>query len=320
LPRFDQLIRSLEPYRVSKKQAALAIFLFVITAWTTTSVGALYMWNFRHGLPAFAAADDLLPFEWIFGHPREWVQGLPFSVTLLTILLAHELGHWLLCARHRIVASWPYFLPAPTLSGTAGAMIRIRYGIPSLDALMDVGISGPVCGFVVTIPATLFGLLLSKTPVGPPPPSLIRLEAPLAMQILYAPMRWIMPAFPPIDALLWHPVLIAAWVGLFITAMNLIPAGQLDGGHIVYAISNAWHRRTRFVVPAILLVMGVTLWVGWILWGLILLLPAMRHSYVPLSPELSRGRQVYGWLGLFLLVLTFLPAPFANAGLLEFFR
>jgi membrane-associated protease RseP (regulator of RpoE activity) len=310
----------LQPASVSPRQRSLAIALLLVTAFTTTSTGALYMWNYRHGIPAFATAEDFVPFVWIFQHPDELFSGWSFSVTLLGILLAHEFGHWLLCARHRIVASWPYLLPAPTLSGTAGAVIRIRFGIPSLDALMDVGISGPIFGFVVAMPAALLGLLLSKTAVGPAQPVLIRLQAPLAMQLLYAPMRWIMPSFPPIGDLLWHPVLLAAWVGLFITSLNLIPTGQLDGGHILYAISRRWHRRCTIAVPAVLLVAGLTLWVGWILWGIILLIPAMRHSYVPSARPLRRWRRIYGWLGLLMLALTFLPAPFADAGLLEFLR
>jgi membrane-associated protease RseP (regulator of RpoE activity) len=294
--------------------------LFFITAFTTTSTGALYMWNFRHGIPAFASEEDFVPFVWIFHHPNQLLHGWSFSVTLLGILLAHECGHWLLCARHRIVASWPYLLPAPTLSGTAGAVIRIRFGIPSNDALMDVGIAGPIFGFVVAMPATLLGLLLSKTAVGPVQPMLIRLEAPLAMQLLYAPMRWIMPSFPPIGDLLWHPVLIAAWVGLFITSLNLIPAGQLDGGHILYALSRRWHRWFTIGVPILLSIAGLTLWVGWLLWAAILLLPAMRHSYVPAVPRLRRPQRICGWIGLLMLVLTFLPAPFRGAGLLEFLR
>jgi membrane-associated protease RseP (regulator of RpoE activity) len=278
------------------------------------------MWNFRHGIPAFSTVEDFVPFLWIFHHPSELANGLSFSVTLLGILVAHECGHWLLCARHRIMASWPYLLPAPTLSGTAGAVIRIRFGIPSLDALMDVGIAGPIFGFVVAMPATLLGLLLSKTAAGPVQPMLLRLEAPLAMQILYAPMRWIMPSFPPIGDLLWHPVLIAAWVGLFITSLNLIPAGQLDGGHILYALSRRWHRWFTISVPFLLLIAGLTLWAGWLLWGAILLIPAMRHPYVPAVPRLRRPRGIYGWIGLLLLTLTFLPAPFRGAGLLEFLR
>jgi len=318
--RLRQFLIQFQPAPVSRRQRLLAVVLFLVTVFTTTGTGALYMWNFQHGISAFASAEDFVPFVWIFHHPDRFLSGWPFSVTLLGILLAHEFGHWLLCARHRIVASWPYLLPAPTLSGTAGAVIRIRFGLPSLDALMDVGISGPVVGFVVAMPATLLGLLLSKTAVGPAQPVFIRLQAPLAMQMVYAPMRWIMPSFPPIGDLLWHPVLIAAWVGLFITCLNLIPAGQLDGGHILYAVSRRWHRRLMIGVPVLLLVAGLTLWVGWLLWGAILLIPAMRHSYVPSVPELRRSKRIYGWVGLLILALTFLPAPFADAGLIEFLR
>jgi membrane-associated protease RseP (regulator of RpoE activity) len=246
--------------------------------------------------------------------------GLPFSATLLGILLTHEFGHWILCARHRIMASWPYLLPAPTLSGTAGAVIRIRFGIPSLDALMDVGIAGPLFGFAAAIPVTIAGLLLSKAASGVPEPTLIRLNAPLAMQLLYWPMRLLIPSSPPLEDLLWHPVLIAAWVGLFITSLNLIPAGQLDGGHILYSISRRGHRWATIAAPVLLLVAGITLWAGWLLWGLILFIPAMRHPYVPPWPELSAKRVVYGWVGLLMLALTFLPAPFADAGLLEYLR
>jgi Zn-dependent protease len=324
LPRLLNFIRGFESAPVSPKQAAIAIALFLITVFTTTGTGALYMWNFRHGIPAFANAEDFVPFVWIFEHPAELASGWSFSATLLGILLAHELGHWLLCARHRIMASWPFVLPAPTLSGTAGAVIRIRFGIPSLDALMDVGISGPIFGFVVAMPATLLGLLLSKAATGAATgvaqPVMIRLQAPLAMQLLYAPLRWIMPSFPPIGDLLWHPVLIAAWVGLFITSLNLIPAGQLDGGHVLYAISRRWHRWFSIGVPVVLLIAGFTLWVGWLLWGMILLIPAMRHTYVPTSPELRGWRRVYGWVGLLMLGLTLLPAPFADGGLLEYLR
>ncbi len=320
MPEFRQRLRAFDPAPVSRGQAALSILLFAVTALTTTATGAMYMWNFRRGIPAFATSQDLLPFVWVFKNPCELAAGLPFSVTLLAILLAHEFGHWLLCARHRIVASWPYLLPAPTLSGTAGAVIRIRFGIPSLDALMDVGVSGPIFGFAVALPATALGLLLSKIPSGSPEPVLIRLQAPLAMRLLYAPLRWMMPSFPPIGELVWHPVLIAAWVGLFITSLNLIPAGQLDGGHIVYALSRRWHRRLTIAVPILLLAAGVLLWVGWLLWGAILLIPAMRHPYVPTIPELDRRRRIYGWVALAMLALTLLPAPFADAGLLEYLR
>jgi membrane-associated protease RseP (regulator of RpoE activity) len=278
------------------------------------------MANFRRGIPAFATAADFIPFVWIFQHPAELAGGLSFSGTLLSILLAHEFGHWALCARHRIVASWPYLLPAPTLSGTAGAVIRIRFGFPSLDALMDVGIAGPIAGFLVAIPATLLGLMLSKTAIGPAQPVLISLNAPLIMQLMYVPIRWLIPSCPPITDLIWHPVLIAAWVGLFITSLNLIPAGQLDGGHILYAISRRWHRWATIGVPVLLLIAGILLWVGWLLWAAILLIPAMRHHYVPPVPQIGGRRRAYGWVALLILALTFMPAPFADAGLLGYLR
>src|SRR5271163_3992615 len=254
------------PQKAHRSIAWLPLCLLVVSIVTTASTGALLMRNFRLDQPPLASEGDLFPLLWIWNHPSALASGWSFSLALLGILLAHEAGHYFLCRRHGISASWPYVLPAPTLSGTAGAVIRIRSPIPSLDALMDVGISGPIFGFVVAMPATLVGLLLSKTAAGPAQSVLIRLQAPLAMQMLYAPMRWVMPSFPPIGDLLWHPVLIASWVGLFITSLNLIPAGQLDGGHILYAVSRRWHRRATIAVPVLLLAAGITLWVGWLLW------------------------------------------------------
>ncbi len=116
-----------------------------------------------------------------------------------------------------------------------------------------------------------------------------------------------------------HPILIASWVGFFVTSLNLIPAGQLDGGHILYAASPRWHRRLTWVVPIVLLGMGVVLWTGWILWGVILLLPAMRHPHVPYFPLLPDKYRWLPLLALALLLLTFLPAPFAGVSGLDLF-
>jgi membrane-associated protease RseP (regulator of RpoE activity) len=122
------------------------------------------------------------------------------------------------------------------------------------------------------------------------------------------------------DNLLPHPILIASWVGLFVTSLNLIPAGQLDGGHILYSVSPRWHRRMTFIVPLILLLMGVTLWTGWVLWGLILLLPAMRHPHVPYFPLMPYKHRWLCLLALALLLLTFLPAPFVGVSVMDLFR
>jgi Zn-dependent protease len=107
---------------------------------------------------------------------------------------------------------------------------------------------------------------------------------------------------------------------LFVTSLNLIPAGQLDGGHILYAITSQWHRRLTYVVPVILLVMGATLWTGWVLWGVILLLPAMRHPHVPFFPLMPYNHRRLGWVALAILILTFLPAPFVGTSVIDLFR
>jgi membrane-associated protease RseP (regulator of RpoE activity) len=130
----------------------------------------------------------------------------------------------------------------------------------------------------------------------------------------------VFPAVPALDHLLPHPILIASWVGLFVTSLNLIPAGQLDGGHILYAVSPQWHRRMTIGAPILLLTMGITLWTGWLLWGVILLLPAMRHPHVPLFPLMPYNHRWLCLLALVLLLLTFLPAPFAGTSALDLFR
>ena len=305
------------PSRASQPIPSLPLCLLVVSIFTTASTGALLMQNFRLGQPPLVNDGDIFPLHWIWNHPWALASGWSFSLTLLGILLAHEAGHYFFCRHHGIEASWPYVLPAPTLSGTAGAVIRIRSRIPSRRALMEVGIAGPIAGYLVALPATILGLLLSR-PVGTgSAPALVQFHQPLTIALLDKILaRWV----PPLDNLLPHPILIASWVGLFVTSLNLIPAGQLDGGHILYAISPRWHRRMTIAVPVVLLVMGVTLWTGWILWGVILLLPAMRHPHVPYFPLMPYNHRWLCVLALILLVLTFLPAPFVGTSVLDLFR
>jgi membrane-associated protease RseP (regulator of RpoE activity) len=305
------------PSRASQPIVWLPLCLLVVSIFTTASTGALLMQNFRLGQPPLVNDGDIFPLHWIWNHPWALASGWSFSLTLLGILLAHEAGHYFFCRHHGIEASWPYVLPAPTLSGTAGAVIRIRSRIPFRRALMEVGIAGPIAGYLVALPATILGLLLSR-PVGTgSAPALVQFHQPLTIALLDKILaRWV----PPLDNLLPHPILIASWVGLFVTSLNLIPAGQLDGGHILYAISPRWHRRMTIAVPVVLLVMGVTLWTGWILWGVILLLPAMRHPHVPYFPLMPYNHRWLCVLALILLVLTFLPAPFVGTSVLDLFR
>lgn len=304
--------------------AWLPVLLLLLSALTISASGASFMQDFRRGLPPLSRESDLFPLPWIWHHPALLMSGWSFALTLLAILLAHEAGHLLYCRKHGIRASWPYVLPAPTLSGTAGAVIRIQSRIGSRAALIEVGIAGPIAGFIVAVPAAVLGLLLSKASPSSGAAGaaaaggLLQFQQPLGITLLHAALGGLLPGFP--HRLLPHPILLAAWIGFFITSLNLIPAGQLDGGHILYAISPRWHRVMTFVVPIALLGMGVMLWAGWLLWGAILLLPVMRHPYVSPLPPLSVRQRWLGLLALLLLALTLLPAPFAGTGLLNFFR
>ena len=177
-------------------------------------------------------------------------------------------------------------------------MIRIRSRIPSRRALIEVGIAGPIAGYLVALPTTILGILLSRAAGPGSTPALVQFHQPLTIALLDRLLAAWFPWVPTLDNLLPHPILIASWVGLFVTSLNLIPAGQLDGGHILYAISPRWHRRMTYVVPVILLAMGFNLWTGWVLWGLILLLPAMRHPHVPYfrsCPTTTAGCPCWRW-------------------------
>lgn len=301
--------------RAPRSIAWLPLCLLIVSIFTTASTGALLMQNFRLGQPPLVNEGDLFPLHWIWSHPWALASGWSFSLSLLGILLAHEAGHYFFCRHHGIDASWPYVLPAPTLSGTAGAVIRIRSRIPSRRALIEVGIAGPIAGYVVALPTTIVGILLSR-PVGPDtPPALVQFHWPLTITLLAR-----MLGVHSMAQLIPHPILIASWVGLFVTSLNLIPAGQLDGGHILYAISARWHRGLTWVVPIVLLAMGATLWTGWILWGVILLLPAMRHPHVQYFPLMPYNYRWLGLLALAILLLTLLPEPFAGTSAIDLFR
>ena len=300
--------------------AWLPLCLLLVSIFTTASTGALLMQNFRLGQPPLVNEGDLFPLLWIWNHPSTLPSGWSFSLALLGILLAHEAGHFILCRRHGIRASWPYVLPAPTLSGTAGAVIRIRSRIPSRRALIEVGIAGPIAGYVVALGTSILGILLSRPAEPGSAPALVQFHQPLTIALLDRMLAALIPGVPALNHLLPHPILMASWVGLFVTSLNLIPAGQLDGGHILYAIAPRWHRRMTFAVPAVLLAMGVMLWTGWLLWGVILLLPAMRHPHVSYFPLMPYDHRWLAVLALGVLVLTFLPAPFVGTSLLDLFR
>ena len=303
--------------RSAFRDYGLPLLLLAVSVITTTANGARFMQNFVEGLPPVVRDSDLWPWDWLADHPEMFKTGFAFSVALLGILLVHEFGHYFACRWHRIRASLPWVLPAPTLSGTVGAVIKINSRIPNRDALMDVGIYGPLAGYVASAVAVGVGFALSFHSAANAPKAIVVFgPEPLTIRLVHALLvRWD-PSIPSFDHIAPHPVLVAGWIGLFITSLNLIPGGQLDGGHILYAVSPTAHKLFTSYLPIVLFLMGTVCWVGWMLWGIFLMVPAMRHPKVSVAPDLSRGRLALAVIGLLIFLLTFTATPFHNNSLM----
>lgn len=288
------------------------ILLFLATLASTTLVGARIQDNFDHNLPFFDFDRDIAALLAWWGQPHLLLKGLPFSLTLLTILLAHEFGHYIACVYYRLDASLPYFLPAPTFTGTLGAFIRIRSPIYTKRALFDVGVAGPIAGFVVLLPALAIGLAYSKIIPGIALQGALSFGTPSALWLLE---RAIFPGVAISDIYL-HPVARAAWIGLLATALNLLPIGQLDGGHILYAMAGDKHKLLSRIFVGFLVPIGIVFWYGWLLWAVLLFFFGMRHPAIYDAAELSSGRKKLGYLALGIFVLCFTFAPVASPGTL----
>ena len=317
----SQKIMSRGQVRSYFREYGLPLLLLGASIVTTTANGARFMQNFVEGMPPVVHDSDLWPWGWLSDHPELFKTGLAFSASLLGILLIHEFGHYFACRWHKLRATLPWVLPAPTLSGTAGAIIQIRTRIPTRNALMDVGIYGPLAGYVASALAVAVGFALSFHAAANTPDAIVVFGAePLSIRLIHALVTLWDPATPSFEHIAPHPVLVAGWIGLFITSLNLIPGGQLDGGHILYAISPKVHKIFTNFLPIALFLMGTLYWVGWILWGIFLMVPALRHPKVVIDAELSRGRLVLGVIGLAIFLLTFTPTPFYNSSLMHFFH
>jgi membrane-associated protease RseP (regulator of RpoE activity) len=276
--------------------------LFVVTLLTTTIVGNALEYDFDRNLP-FNVEHTLDAYVRVWHHPIGLLEGLPFSLTLLTILLAHELGHYLAAVYYRVDASLPYFLPAPTLTGTFGAFIRIRSAIYSKRVLFDIGVAGPLAGFIFLLPALAVGLAFSKVMPGIAQQGDVHFGIPMLQWLL---QKAVFPGTPTGDIYL-HPVGRAAWIGIFATALNLLPIGQLDGGHILYALAERKHRAITNGALAALVPLAV-FWPAWLFWAAILFF-GRRHPVVYDATDVGRGRRQLGWIALivFLLCFTFSP-------------
>ena len=302
----------------------LHVLLLLATFFTTLVVGSRLQWNFMHGLPPFQMyVGGYFPLLWaVRGH--HLLLGLPFSLTLLLILLAHEMGHYLYCVKYRVAATLPFFIPFPTLIGTLGAFIRIRSPLRSRKILFDIGIAGPIAGFVVALVVLVLSFGRSQVaPLHTVPPD-IELGYPLIFSLVHKLLvaTGSAPALAGVSLarIYLHPVAIAAWVGMLATSLNLLPGGQLDGGHIVFAVAPSAHKNVSRLTIAALIPLGIFAWTGWLIWAVLLRIVAMRHPPVPTWPDINPGRRVLAGFALIMLVLTFMRMPIAQTPLIDFLR
>ena len=275
-----------------KKIPWLHLVLFIATFLSTLAVGAL----------------QAQPIENITEDPSNILKGLPFSLTLMLILLCHELSHYIASKKHHVQATLPYFIPAPTLIGTMGAFIKMKSPITTRMALIDIGASGPIAGFIISLIATIIGLPLSQVVLTKGIKGSLALGDSLLFSLL---SRLILGEIPDSYDVLLHPIAFAGWIGFFVTALNLIPVGQLDGGHIAYAIMGEKHIHISKVLVPVLIVLGVFLWEGWIIWGVLLLILGLRHPPVLYwETPLDKNRRSISWITAIIFIITFIPTPF----------
>jgi len=278
--------------RPPEQNLRLHIILFLLTLLTTTCCGS------------FLA--DRNPFTSLDG----FAAGLPFSVTLLCILGVHEFGHYFASRRWRVNVTLPYFIPVPLPPiGTFGAVIKMRSSIPNRKALVDIGVAGPIAGFVVSIAATIIGLRYST--VLPIDTTDVSMAYILGESFMFKFLTWItLGTLAENQNVILHPMAFAGWLGFFVTALNLIPFGQLDGGHILFAVSPRTHDLLRRIRIPVLLLLGITFWSGWFVWAIILLILGSRHPYPDYSePDIGTLRYILAALALVIFVLCMMPMP-----------
>jgi membrane-associated protease RseP (regulator of RpoE activity) len=312
IPRFEGMGETygaaLQPAAPPVRIPRLNRILFLLTLLTTTMAGAQ-----SGGAPVsiFHPLDTLLSLP----------VGLSFSIPLMSILLAHEMGHFVTARRYGVETSLPYFIPAivpsPISIGTFGAFIRMRSLPRTRRAMFDIGAAGPWAGFVVALAAIVVGLKLSQ--VTPLDNSAGGIELGNSV-IFWSVARVILGVDPDSVNVNLHPIAFAGWIGLLVTTLNLLPVGQLDGGHVVYSMFGArWHRLISrgmwfgcllmAVVPRLL---HLGYWPGWIMWFLLVLVlglghPATQDADTPLAGK----RRLAAWATVLLFIVTFAPVPFS---------
>jgi len=283
-----------------RSRSGVNLLLFVLTVFSTLAAGCLVTGSFP-----FVTFNPFL-------QPLRLLDGVPFSFTLLAILGTHEFGHYFTARYHGASVSLPFFIPAPPplfLFGTMGAVIRMRSPARDRNSLFDIAVAGPLAGLVVAVPALLLGLSWSRVGMVLPEHSGITFGDSLLMRLF----TWMV--FGPIPQgmdVFVHPVALAGWVGLFVTALNLFPVGQLDGGRIAYALFGAWHRQVSIATFVGLVALGAVFQsANWIVFGALILLLMGFHHAPPLDDltPVSRRRYALGIFCLILLIALIPPVP-----------
>ena len=281
----------------------LHALLLLLTLITTTVVGVGLERGFAAGQPF--AFDSFQAYIQAWHDPSILTIGLPFSLTLLIVLLAHEFGHYCAARYYHVDVTLPFFLPAPTLIGTLGAFIKIRSPILTKRILFDIGVAGPLAGFIVLILPLVAGVSLSKVSPGIAAHGDLVFGTPLVLRLFE---KMVFPGVPAANILL-HPVARAAWVGLLATALNLLPIGQLDGGHILYAFFGDRTKYLSRLFVVLLIPMGFFFAYSWLVWAVLIFLFGMRHPAIFDPTPLGRGRSWLGLVALVILALSFTAVP-----------
>ncbi len=276
-----------------KKFPFLHLFLFILTLFSTLIAGTMQ------------TGTDILK------EPEKIYKGLPFALTLMTILLGHEFSHYFASRKHNTKATLPYFIPAPPLIsiiGTFGAFIKMKSPIVTRKALIDIGASGPIVGFIISVIVSIIGLSLSEVV------AIREAEGALSLgdSLLFSFLSNIILNYQTgSQDILLHPVAFAGWIGLFVTSLNLIPVGQLDGGHIAYALLGEKNVYLSKLLVVVMVFLGLLLWPGWAIWAVLLLILGLRHPPVLYwEAPLDVRRRFIGWIALVIFILTFIPVPF----------
>ncbi len=266
------------------------VILFCATLFTTTLAG-----SFQAGVNPL---DD-----WSL-----LARGLPFSATLMGILLVHEMGHFLMSKVHGVAATPPYFIPGPPfLVGTFGAFIKMHTPT-NRKALFDVGAAGPWAGFLVAIPAVFYGLSISEVRALDASAGGLVLGESLVFKLM---TRLALGVSPSDVTILLNPIALAGWFGLFVTFLNLLPVGQLDGGHVVYALLGRRHRWVARGALAAIIGLAFLGWQGWVMWAVLVTMLGLDHPATIDDTPLDPARRVAAWLTIGLFVITFMPVPLA---------